>query len=230
MSNFGRVDKRFHRHPKAVKARNAEPGAIALWLFANCFCRDHRRQGFISRDEALALGTEAEIKALVDSGLWRDADGGYQFWDWEDWNADMVGQGARTSAYRIVDKVLSDHPYAVQARLVVEVEKFIDEGVPLNAIVSGLKKWRSRKDAKVTWLAYFVSDAIREGESGVFAAIKEARKTGNMMLLNEFGYKWKSPELPDGMRSRQAIREFMQGRKQCWLDEVEARVKSESSE
>ena len=230
MSNFGRVDKKFYQHPKAVKARNAEPGSVALWLFANCWCRDHRRQGFISRDEALSLGTEAEIKALLDCGLWRQVDGGYQFWDWEDWNADMVGQGARTSAYRIVDEVLSDHPHAVQARLVVEVEKFIEQGVPKSAIVAGLEKWRSRKDAKVTWLAYFVSDAIREGECGVFAALKEARRTGNVLLLNEFGFKWKSPELPDGMRSRAAIREFMQNRKTLWLDDVEAKVRRESAQ
>lgn len=224
------VNKKFYQHPKAVKARTLEPSSITLWLFANCYCRDHRQQGFISRDAALSLGSETEIKALVDSGLWREVAGGYQFWDWEDWNAEMQGSGPRSAAHRIVNTVLGDHPYAVQARLAVEVEKCIDEGVPKTAIVAGLKKWRGRQDAKVTWLPYFVSDAIREGESGVFAAIKEARKTGNVLLLNEFGYKWRSPDLPDGMRSRRAISEFMQQKKKAWLDDVEARVKNESSQ
>jgi hypothetical protein len=228
MPELSKIDKRFYCHPKAVKARVSEPGAISLWLFANCFCRDHRQQGWLSRDQALDLGSEAEIQALVDAGLWQEVDGGYQFKDWLEWNPDFVAKGTRTSAGRIVFNVLGDHPAEIQARLAKEVEKLIDGGATKPAIEFALRKWASRPDARVTWLAYFVSDAIREGETGVHAAIKHARETGNMTLLAEYGYRWSAPDLPPRVSLSQA-REFISQKKQEFLNHVEAGLRSDAA-
>jgi hypothetical protein len=228
MPELSKIDKRFYCHPKAVKARVSEPGSIALWLFANCFCRDHRQQGRLSREQALDLGSESEIRALVDAGLWHEVDGGYEFKDWLEWNPDFVGKGARTSAVRIVFNVLGDHPAEIQSRLAKEVEKLIDEGATKPVIEFALRKWAARPDARVTWLAYFVSDAIREGETGVHAAIKHARETGNMTLLAEYGYRWTAPDTPPRIGLNKA-REFMRHSKNEWLDEVEAGLRNDTA-
>lgn len=219
---IGRIDKKFYQHPKAQKARATEPGSIALWLFANCWCRNHRKQGVIPREKALELGTDAEIQALVDSGLWSSAGDSYVFKDWDEWNPDMLSSGSKTSAICIVQDCLPDHPYDTRARLAAEVQKLIDEGVPLSAIKAGLKTWGERKEARFAWLSYYVSDAIRAGASGIHAAIKEARQTWNMAPLADYGFRWKSPELPDGMKSARQVREYMRQKKSIWLDEIEA--------
>lgn len=227
MTDLSRIAKKFYEHPKALKARALDPGSISLWLFANCYCRDHRMQGVISHAEALELGSESEIKALVDSGLWHDDGDNYVFKDWMDWNPDMIRSGSKTSASYIVQQALPNHPYDSQARLAVEVQKLIDEGIPLCAINAGLKTWGERKEARFAWLPYYVSDSIRAGESGIHAAIKEARRTWDMSLLVEYGYRWKSPELPDGIKSARQVREYMRERKAAWLDQIEASLGSE---
>lgn len=227
MADLSRIDKKFYQHYKAIKARSAEPGSISLWLFANCWCRNHRTQGVIPKDKALELGTPAEIQALVEAHLWRDAADSYVFNDWSEWNPDMLSAGSKTSAKYIVQRILSSHPLTTQNRLSVEVEKLIDEGVPLSAIEAGLRTWGERKEARFAWLAYYVSDAIRAGESGIHAAIKQARQTWDMAPLAEFGFRWQSPELPDGMKSARQVREYMRQRKATWLDEIEASLGSE---
>ena len=141
----------------------------------------------------------------------------------------MLSSGPKTSAIYIVQRVLGCHPKATQDRLAAEVEKLIDEGVPRSAIEAGLRTWGGRADARFAWLAYYVSDAIRQGESGIHAAIKEARRTLDMSPLAEFGYRWHAPDPPDEARSAKAIREFMRRRKLLWLDDIEASV-SESTE
>lgn len=222
MADLSRITRNFYQHPKAKKARAAEPGAISLWLFANCYCRDHRTQGVITRDEALKLGTDAEIKALVDSGLWQQDGDSYRFKDWSDWNPDLARRNPTSSAIYIVNCRLPNHPKATQDRLADEVLKLIDEGVPRKAIEAGLDKWGERTNARFAWLAYYVSDAIRAGESGIHAAIKEARRTWDMAPLADFGYRWKAPDLPDGMKTAKQVREFMHQQKSMWLDEIEA--------
>lgn len=228
MPDLSKIDKRFYCHPKALKARALERGSISLWLFANCFCRDHRRQGFITREEALDFGAAAEIDALVESGLWREVPGGYEFNDWLDWNPDLIRKGSRSSAPWLVYEVLGEHPEETRFRLGREVEKLMDEGVSRHAIVSGLRKWGERANSPVTWLPYFVSDAIREGQTGVRAAIKEARRTGDMSGLAEYGYRWVAPDAPPKIGVAR-VREFMRAHKNKWLDEIEAQIGSESA-
>jgi hypothetical protein len=228
MPELSKIDKRFYCHAKAVKARSSEPGSISLWLFANCYCRDHRQQGWLSREQALNLGTEAEIRALVDSGLWREVNGGYEFKDWLEWNPDFVSKGTRTSAGRIVFNILGDHPDDVQRRLAGEVERLIEDGASRSVIESALRKWEDRPDARVSWLPYFVSDAIREGETGVHGAIKHARETGNMTLLAEYGYRWTAPDTPPRVGLTKA-RELIQQSKNEWLDKIEAGLRSDAA-
>lgn len=225
MGDFGRIAKTFYQHPKARKARNQEAGSISLWLFANCWCRSHRREGHISHDEALTLGTKAEIKALVDSGLWQESGDGYDFHDWEDWNPDLCRRTDTASAAYIVWQVAGDHPYAVQKRLATEVQKLADEGMSKRVLVAALEKWKSRNDAPVTWLAYFASDCLREGENGIHAAIKKARSSLDMSGLAEFGFRWQAPDAPDDANTARAIREFMRQQKLQWLDKIEAGLK-----
>lgn len=228
MADASRIAKTFYKHQKAVKARNAEPGSISLWLFANCWCRNHRRQGFIPREKALELGTEAEIQALVDSGLWLEVDDGYQFNDWAQWNPDLLRNNQKSSAAWLVQQNVPDHPYATQHRLAGEVAKLIDEGITTPLIVSGLKKWRERPSAPVTWLAYFVSDAVREGQTGLAAAIREAKETGKVSGLAEFGHRWQAPDPPHGA-TVQEIRDFMRREKLAWIERIERSVQQPAS-
>jgi len=219
----GRVHKKFYQHPKAIRARAIDPGSISLWLFANCWCRNHRGQGAIPKEKALELGTAAEIDALVESRLWVDCGEYYQFHDWCDWNPDLVRRDVKPSAIKITQDALPDHPFDVQNRVATEVLKLIDEGLTKPIIEAALRKWAQRPDARVTWIPYFASDAIREGETGLAGAIKEARRTGDMSPLREFGWRFVPPELPDNIRSAKGIREYMQAAKSRWLDEIEAK-------
>lgn len=229
MDNFGRVDKTFHRHPKAKKARALEPGSISLWLFANCFCRNHRRQGIISHAEAQELGTTAEINALLEAGLWRDNGTHYEFHDWRDWNPDTLTKTKQGSAIWLVQEVLPGFPHDAQARLADEVRKLMDEGLTTPVLMAALEKWRTRPDSPFSWLSYFASDAIRQGETGLAGAIKQARKTLNMAPLAEFGYRWQAPDPPDEAKSARAIRGFMREQKELWLDTIEASTRGEST-
>lgn len=229
MADLSRISKTFYQHPKALKARAAEPGSISLWLFANCWCRNHRTQGVIPREKALELGTEAEIRALVDARLWRLVRDSYVFKDWRDWNPDMAREYPDTSAVFIVQKALPHHPKVSQDRLADEVLKLIEEGIPRSAIEAGLETWGQRKDARFAWLSYFVSDALRAGECGLSAALREARRTWDMTPLAEFGFRWQAPDVPEGMRSAARVKEWMRGQKSAWLNEIEASVGSEST-
>ena len=220
MTDLSRIDKKFYMHPKARKARSLEPGALSLWLICNCWCRDHRQRGFIPRETALTFGSVAEIKALIEAHLWVEVQAGYEFKDWGDWNPDMLKSGPKTSAKWIVQDVLADHPQGVQDRLAVEVEKLIDEGVNSSVLIAALKKWNQKPGAKTTWLAYFVTDVIRDGETGINAAIRQARISGDMAPLKAFGYRWEPPLAPERIGAKR-VREFMQKKKWEWLDEVE---------
>ena len=221
MTDLSRTDKKFYLHPKAKAARKAEAGSLSLWLICNCWCRDHRQQGFVPLDVAQGFGSPAEIKALVDSHLWLEVQGGYQFKNWGEWNPDMLKQGPRTSAKWLVQDVLADHPQGVQDRLSVEVEKLIGEGVNSTVLIAALRKWNEKPEARTSWLAYYVSDVIREGESGVHAAIRKARESGDVSPLKAFGFRWEAPVAPERIGAKR-VREFMLQKKMQWLNEVEA--------
>jgi len=218
------VDRKFYRHPKAVEARKRNPGSISLWLFANCFCRDHRRQGLISRDEALELGTQDEIDVLVAVGLWKIIDGGYEAHDWADWNPDMIRANRTSSAHYITANTLPDIPFQVRQRLADEVGKLMDEGFTTSVIVAGLRRWNTTVDARPGLLAYLVADEVKRENSGVKAALKEARATGRMSVLSEYGFHWEAPNPPSGAKTVGEVRQYMRDRKLEWLDQLEAKL------
>ena len=221
MADLSRIEKTFYLHPKAKKARGLEPGSLSLWLICNCWCRDHRMQGFVPRDTALSMGTIAEIKALVDSRLWVEVEHGYEFKDWGNWNPDTLRSGSRSTAGHLVWEVLGGHPEGVRMRLAQEVEKLFDEGVSVDVVEAALKIWGERPGAKVIWLGYYVSDVIRQGESGIAGALKKARATGDVKPLAAFGFRWYAPDAPSPISAR-ALREFMHNKKMAWLDTIEA--------
>lgn len=230
MTDLSRVDKHLYRHRKVRRARQLNRGAMALWLLANCWCRDHRRQGVISREAALELGDDDEIDTLVEVGLWEPVvdDSGvvvaYRFHDWRDWNPDLISSGPRSSAMWIVQHSLPDQPFETQRRLAAEVEKLIGEGVDTRLIEAGLSRWESRADARPTWLPYLVSDEIRARKSGIRAVIAEARRTNDVSVLREWGYRWTPPPPLEGPCTAAQLREHVRRDRQQWLDEIEANL------
>lgn len=75
------VDDDFAFHRKAVAAGNA---AIGAWTRAGSWCKKEATGGFVPDSMAAAIGTKAEIRRLVEVGLWDKVLGGYIFHDWED--------------------------------------------------------------------------------------------------------------------------------------------------
>jgi hypothetical protein len=73
------VDDGFAFHHKAVKAGNA---AIGLWTRAGSWCAQQLTDGAVPEHMVAVLGTPAQAKRLVDSGLWIKTENGYQFHEW----------------------------------------------------------------------------------------------------------------------------------------------------
>ena len=80
MAHF-QVDDDLAFHPKTMAAGNA---AIGLWVRAGSYCQRQLTDGFLPKNVAKSLGTRGEARALVDAGLWREVEGGYQFHEWEE--------------------------------------------------------------------------------------------------------------------------------------------------
>jgi hypothetical protein len=74
-----RVDDNLAFHHKVVAAGNP---AIGLWARAGSLCAQQLTDGFVPDHMVSALGTVAQAKRLVESGLWRRVEGGYRFHDW----------------------------------------------------------------------------------------------------------------------------------------------------
>lgn len=74
-----RVDDGLAFHHKAIKAGNA---ALGLWVRAGAWSSQHLTDGFVPAAVALQIGTEPQVRKLLDAGLWLPEEGGYQFHDW----------------------------------------------------------------------------------------------------------------------------------------------------
>lgn len=76
-----KVDDQLHSHPKA---RRAGLEAMGLWLLAGSHCMSYLTDGFVEAwfVQSWPHGEELAGK-LVQAGLWLEADGGWQFHDWE---------------------------------------------------------------------------------------------------------------------------------------------------
>lgn len=77
-----KVDDNLAFHPKVMRAGNA---ALGLWVRAGSWSSRYLTDGFIPEDMVRTLGTAAEARRLVVSGLWVPAPGGYQFHEWARW-------------------------------------------------------------------------------------------------------------------------------------------------
>ncbi|GAB3372488.1 hypothetical protein [Amycolatopsis echigonensis] len=75
------VDDGFADHPKAIRAGNA---ALGLWVRAGAWSAKHLTDGFVPEEIAFLHGTPTQAAKLVRTGLWRVAEGGFQFHDWSD--------------------------------------------------------------------------------------------------------------------------------------------------
>lgn len=73
------VDDNLAFHRKTIQAGNA---AMGLWVRAGSWCTQTLTDGYVPTAMARSLGTPAQAKALVESGLWLTAEGGYRFHEW----------------------------------------------------------------------------------------------------------------------------------------------------
>jgi len=76
-----RVDDNLAMHPKVMMAGNA---AMGLWVRAGSYCGQHNTDGFLPASMAKTLGTPAQIRALLDAGLWHKCGDGYEFHEWSE--------------------------------------------------------------------------------------------------------------------------------------------------
>lgn len=220
MSDYGRIHRRFPTHPKVQHAvAIAGNGAIGLWTLCNADSRDHHRSGFIPAAVAEMFGTQQEIDALVDAGLWEKVDGGYRFHDYEEWNADDVRGGAKGSAAWIVQQCVPDHPQAVKDRLASEVLKLVDEGFTLAVIKAALERWLTKPESPPSWLPLFASDCLRADDS-LITTLREVWRSGETSRLHQFGYMFTPPDPPLGM-SVYEVKKFMLDAKRAWVKEIQ---------
>ena len=76
-----KVDDNLAFHHKTVKAGNA---AMGLWVRAGAWSRSSGTDGFIPDAMAAQIGTPAQIRRLVDAGLWSRLPSGYAFHQWDE--------------------------------------------------------------------------------------------------------------------------------------------------
>ena len=86
---WGRLDDNFHDHPKVLAVLDAgHPlGPIGLWTLARSWCLKQLTDGRITLRQVQRIGgTEEEVAALVQCGLWQKVGTGYRYKDWSDYN------------------------------------------------------------------------------------------------------------------------------------------------
>jgi hypothetical protein len=81
-----KVDDGFSDHPKVRSIPRAQrAAAIGLWTLAGSWSAKNLTDGFVPDYMLAELGcTRGQAAALVQAGLWRRADGGYAFHEWDD--------------------------------------------------------------------------------------------------------------------------------------------------
>lgn len=93
---WAKVDDKLFSHPKWLAT--SKPGK-ALWVSALSWCAGQGTDGHVPTHVLPMLGaTKGDARALVTSGLWEAADGGYQFHDWVEYQPDAASTKARRAA------------------------------------------------------------------------------------------------------------------------------------
>ena len=108
-----KVDDRLHAHPKAQDVVDSRPSAMGLWALAGSWCAAMLTDGLVPKRQVSRLGFKpADARALVDCGLWHEAEGGYQFHDWQEYQPTREQvEGERTAAReRMRRKRSGEHP------------------------------------------------------------------------------------------------------------------------
>lgn len=78
-----KVDDALAMHMKAFMAGNR---ALGLWVRAGSWSMHQLSNGFIPREVVQALGGDWDDAAgLINAGLWQEAEGGYMFHDWAEY-------------------------------------------------------------------------------------------------------------------------------------------------
>lgn len=100
-----KVDDGFPSHEKvmALSEGPCRGDAIALWTFCGCWSSHALREGFVPKGVVRAYGFHPDAAGeLVRVGLWVEADGGYRFHDWADYqpSAAQVEERRRAGAER----------------------------------------------------------------------------------------------------------------------------------
>lgn len=79
-----KVDDSFWSHPKTLMLSDA---AVALWVRAGTYAAQHLTDGFVAEGVALRLlaSERAAADELVDSALWVEVEGGWEFHEWHEY-------------------------------------------------------------------------------------------------------------------------------------------------
>jgi hypothetical protein len=92
------VDDVLPFHERVLRAGNA---AMGLWVRAGAWSSGQLTDGRIPAEVARQMGTAAEIRRLVDVGLWVSEDGGYRFHAWAE---DGTGQKRQPTKAEVEEK------------------------------------------------------------------------------------------------------------------------------
>lgn len=66
-----KIDDSAHSHPKFIRAGNA---ALGLWLRCGAYSAQHLLEGRVPKSIVKAFGTPAQVKKLIEAGLWHAPD------------------------------------------------------------------------------------------------------------------------------------------------------------
>lgn len=94
-----RVDDDLWGHPKFIQCSFAARG---LWVTAGSYCMKYLTEGFVALPSLTFLGLHDLSLAdeLVAAGLWDEAEGGYQFRDWADYQKSKEAVEAERERWR----------------------------------------------------------------------------------------------------------------------------------
>jgi hypothetical protein len=93
-----RVDDGFWSHPKTL---TLPAGAVALWVRAGSYCGKHLTDGYVPANMlGMLQGSDLDVDALVEAGLWRPCEGGWRFHDWEGYQDTREAVERRRSAWK----------------------------------------------------------------------------------------------------------------------------------
>lgn len=96
-----KVDDTLPFHAKVVAAGNP---AMGLWVRAGAWSAQQLSDGFVPEHIAAALGTGAQARRLVASGLWITVNGGFSFHGWAEENRQPTREQVEDSRRRAREK------------------------------------------------------------------------------------------------------------------------------